>query len=59
MIKKAKRLKFIFELFIKIIPSLMNVVSLLALFMYIFAILGMNLFPFVKPIGGLNEVYNF
>lgn len=48
LIKRARRLKIIFETFIVTIPALTNVGGLLVLFLYIYAILGVQIFATVK-----------
>ena len=48
LIRKAKSLMIIFETFLITIPALANVGCLLFLFIYIYAILGMQLFAEVK-----------
>ena len=40
-------------------PALFNVGSLLVLFMFIFAIFGMNQFSQVEKKGAINEILNF
>lgn len=45
--------------FIGSLPALINVGSLLFLFLYIYAVLGMNLFASVKLQSNLNERANF
>jgi flagellar motor component MotA len=44
LIKKAKALKQIFDTFIKTLPSLGNIGGLLGLFLFIFSILGQQMF---------------
>jgi len=48
LIKRARRLKIIFETFIVTIPALTNVGGLLVLFLYIYSILGVQVFATVK-----------
>ena len=48
VIKKMKELKRILETFIRSIPALINVGALWLLFLFIFAVLGVNLFATVK-----------
>ena len=45
--------------FIGSLPALINVGSLLFLFLYIYAVLGMNLFATIKLQASLNEKANF
>ena len=48
VIQKLKELKIILETFIRTIPALFNVGALWLLFLFIFAVLGVNLFASVK-----------
>ena len=48
LIKQAKNLHQIFQTFILAIPELLNVGALLMLFLFLFAVLGVNLFAEVK-----------
>ncbi len=59
LIRRAKSLKMIFDTFIITIPSLSNVGLILLLLIYIYAILGVNLFATVKLQGELNRHANF
>ncbi|CDW88224.1 voltage-gated ion channel superfamily [Stylonychia lemnae] len=59
LIKRARRLKIIFETFIVTIPALTNVGGLLVLFLYIYSILGVQIFATVKLQGELDENANF
>ena len=59
LVKRARRLKVIFETFIVTIPALANVGGLLLLFLYIYAILGVFLFADVKLQTNLSVHANF
>ena len=59
LIRRAKSLKMIFDTFIYTIPSLTNVGVILLLLIYIYAILGVNMFATVKLQDELNEYANF
>ncbi len=59
LVKRFKSLKIIFNTFIMTLPALANVGSLLLLFLYIYAILGMNLFATIKINGPMHELLNF
>ena len=60
LIKRAKSLMLIFETLIKALPALANVGSLLCLVLFIFSILGTNLFAYVRPFYGLEQsTFNF
>ena len=59
MIKKAKSLKLMFTTFIVTLPALINVGGLLLLLLYVFAILGMNVFATVKLASPVNGHANF
>lgn len=48
LIRRAKSLKMIFDTFIITIPSLTNVGAILLLLIYIYAVLGVNLFATVS-----------
>lgn len=52
----------IFNTFIATIPALANIGALLFLVLFLFSVLGMNLFPYVKInkyTMGINEKANF
>jgi len=57
--RKAKSLQVIFSTLIVTFPSLANVGALLLLFIYIYSVLGMNLFAQVKLQADLNRHANF
>ena len=59
IIKKAKVLRIIIDTLIVTLPSLMNVGGLLLLIIYIYAVLGMQLFAGLKLQTDLNERTNF
>jgi hypothetical protein len=59
LIKKAKRLKMIFNSFLMTVPFLVNVGGLLFLLLFLYSILGMFLFATVKLQNALNEHANF
>lgn len=59
LFRKQKSLQIIFETFITTLPVLLNVGGLLLLFIFIYSILGLNLFANVKLNGLLNEQMNF
>ena len=48
LVKKAKSLRMMFQTFITTLPDLANIGGLLGIILFIFAVTGMNLFPFVK-----------
>ena len=48
LIKRAKSLRTIFNTFTSTLPALANIGGLLFLVLYLYSILGMNLFAFVK-----------
>lgn len=50
--------KLLFALIVSL-PALFNIGALLALIMFIYAIIGMALFGHVTPTGALNEMVNF
>ena len=59
LIKSAKRLNVIFSTFILTLPAMANLGSLLLLLIYIYTILGVQLFAKVQIQGGFNEFANF
>lgn len=55
LIRSARSLRIIFETFIITIPELANIGGLLsnyfiylAIFLFMYAVLGMNLYPYIK-----------
>jgi hypothetical protein len=59
LFRKFKSINIISETFIVTFPALLNVGGLLVLFLYIFAVLCMNLFATVKFNGNLSDNSNF
>ena len=59
LFRNLKSLQNIFSTFLTTLPALMNVGGLLALILYIFAVIGMNLFTKVKLNGPMNQWLNF
>ena len=59
LFRKQKSLRIIFETFIVTLPALMNVGGLLLLLIYIYAVLGMNLFATIKLTVPFNPNLNF
>lgn len=59
LVKKAKALRLMFTTFIVTLPALINVGGLLFLLLYLFSILGMNLFGTVKVAEPINDHANF
>ena len=59
LIKRAKVLKIIIDTLIVSLPSLMNIGGLLILILYIYSVLGMQLFSFIKLKHHLNHRANF
>ena len=59
LIPKAKGLKTLFNTLVVSLPALVNVGSVLMLFFWIFAVMGMNLFGNVKYGEFLNRAANF
>ena len=49
LVKRAKGLRTIFSTFVSALPALANIGALLGICLFLFAILGMNLFIFTKP----------
>ena len=59
LVKRAKVLRLMFSTMVYTLPAMSNIGALLILKIYIFAILGMNLFADVKFSGALNAYANF
>ena len=59
LVKRSKLLLNLFKTFILSLPSLSNVLGILLLFFFIFAVLGMNLFAGVKKAGFVTRIANF
>lgn len=59
LFRKQKSLQIIFETFIVTLPALLNVGGLLVLLVYIFSVLGMNLFAETMYSDPLNPDLNF
>jgi len=59
LIRSAKSLRMIFNTFILTLPALANIGGLLILLLYIYAVLGINLFAKVKLQDNLNSQANF
>ena len=59
LIRNFKEMRRFMMTFIGSLPALINVGSLLFLFLYIYAVLGMNLFATIKLQASLNEKANF
>ncbi len=59
LVKKYKRLQDIMEIIQLCLPSMMNVFSLLALVLFIYAVLGCYLFDDVTNGDAINDFYNF
>jgi hypothetical protein len=59
LLKRAKRLYIIFNSFIHTIPAFINVGGLIAVIIYIFAVLGNRLFANIMLSGSLDHYKNF
>ena len=59
MIKKAKVLRMIIDTFIITIPSFINMGGLLFLILFIYAVLGVQLFAPIKLNGLIDRRANF
>ena len=57
--KQLNSLRYIVQTFVSTLPPLMNIGSLMMLFIFIYAILGMNLFSQIKLNPPMNENLNF
>lgn len=59
LIKRAKSLNMIFNTFLISLPGLVNIGALLLLLLYLYSILGMQLFGNIKWNGVMNDTLNF
>jgi hypothetical protein len=59
LVKRAKNLNLIFNTFIASLPALFNVGGLLLLILYIYSILGMELFGKIKRSDPFSDSLNF
>ena len=59
LIKMSKGLTALFQTLLVALPQVTNVMTLLLLAFFIFAVIGMNLFASIRFNGGLNEHANF
>ena len=59
LVKRARSLKLVLNTFLVTLPAVANVGSLLLLILYLFSILGVQLFSQVKRSGFLNDQANF
>ena len=57
LFKNLKQMQLIVNTFITILPVLMNITLLMFLFIFIYAILGMNLFAVIKVNGAMTSSY--
>ncbi len=59
LVKQAKSLRMMFTTFIRTIPALANIGGLLFLVLFLYSVLGMNLFNFLKHNEGVTDSSNF
>merc|ERR1712054_177766 len=59
MFNSAKTLKMLFNTLIASVPSLLNVCGLLAILMFVFAVLGLQCFASLPETDDINEHANF
>ena len=59
LIKRAKSLRIMINTFIMTLPAMTNIGGLLAILLFIYSILGVNLFAPVKINDPYNQVMNF
>jgi hypothetical protein len=57
--EKAKGIKNLIQTFLETVPYLVNVGALLSIFLFIYAVVGVNLFTNVQHQGAINESSNF
>lgn len=59
LVKRAKSIRVIFMTFIYTLPALINIGALLCICLFMFGILGMNLYPYLKHGQGIKQGVNF
>lgn len=59
LIRQAKSLRVIFSTLVSTLPSIVNIGALLLLVVFVYAVLGMNLFGFLRPQESINRDSNF
>lgn len=59
LVKQAKGTRMIINTFLITLPSLFNVGALLFLILYVFSIIGMSMFPYIKYGEGITRNANF
>lgn len=59
LIKEAKSIRIIFMTFIFTLPALVNIGGLLCICLFMFSLLGMNFYPYLKWGEGVKETINF
>ena len=59
LIRQARSLRIIFETFIVTLPELVSIIALLTIVIYMYGVLGYNLYPYLKRGDGINSDYNF
>ena len=59
LVKQARGFRTLLFTLTKSLPALINITLLLVLFMFIYAIFGMNFFMYVKYDGGITAQFNF
>lgn len=59
LINKAQSLRAIFNTIVITVPAMANIGGLLVLTLFVFSVLGINLFPFIKLQSTLNSDSNF
>ncbi len=57
--KATKHLKVLFDTFVVTLPAMGSIGGLLGLLIYIYAVLGVNIFALVKQVGPLDGVQTF
>lgn len=59
LFRKLKSLQDIFETFMTTLPHMFNVGAILLLILYIYSVIGINLFANIKPNGPMHKFLNF
>lgn len=62
LIRAANKIRMMFETLIITLPAMINLAALLSIILFVFSILGNNLFPYVRlnnEGGGLTDDANF
>lgn len=59
LIRSARSLRLIFETFVITLPELANIGGLLTIILFMYGVMGMNLYAYIKRGNGITEQANF